>query len=71
MANMFLLDYLLGHTCLPKSETPRFGGRKEVIISWIYKVVSRLPEEYRDFGDFPLRFCKILATYDSRYLFWP
>jgi hypothetical protein len=71
LANMFLIDYLIGQTCFPKKETPKCGGRKGVLIAWIHRLMGRLPEEYRDFGDFPLRFCEVLSTYDARYLFSP
>lgn len=71
MAHMFLLDYMIGHTCFPEREIPKCGGRKDIVIAWVRKTMRRLPAELRIFGDFPLKYCDCLAIKDSRNLFWP
>ncbi|KAH8171117.1 fungal specific transcription factor domain-containing protein [Sarocladium implicatum] len=71
IVHMFMLDYLLGQTCIVRDRAPKFGGRKWAILGWIRQLARSLPAAYRDFAEFPLRFCDVLDACDSRYLFLP
>lgn len=71
VAHMLMLDYLLGQTCIPINKAPKFGGRKVAVLGWVKRFASNLPAEYRAFGEFPLRFCKMMETCDARYMFFP
>lgn len=66
-----MLDYLLGQTCMSTDTAPKFGGRKPAVMAWIKRMANSLPPEDRAFGEFPLRFCGIMQTYDARWLFFP
>ncbi|KAL6806381.1 hypothetical protein GGI42DRAFT_280526 [Trichoderma sp. SZMC 28013] len=69
--HMFLLDYVLGNACLSKSEEPEYPGRKFVIINWTRDLALRLPSSYKEYTEWPLEYCKVLAERDARYLLSP
>ncbi|KAL6803591.1 hypothetical protein J3E68DRAFT_178438 [Trichoderma sp. SZMC 28012] len=69
--HMFLLDYVLGNACLSKSDEPEYPGRKFVIINWTRDLARRLPSSYKEYTEWPLEYCKVLAERDARYLLSP
>ncbi|KAL7953511.1 hypothetical protein V8C34DRAFT_296753 [Trichoderma compactum] len=69
--HMFLLDYVLGNACLSKSEEPEYPGRKFVIINWTRHLAHRLPSSYKEYTEWPLEYCSVLAERDARYLLSP
>ncbi|KAL6696945.1 hypothetical protein J3F84DRAFT_312258 [Trichoderma pleuroticola] len=71
LIHMFLLDYVLGNACLSKSDEPEYPGRKFVIINWMKDLARRLPSSYKEYTEWPLEYCKVLAERDARYLLSP
>ncbi|KAH0528942.1 hypothetical protein TsFJ059_003753 [Trichoderma semiorbis] len=65
----FLLDYVLGNACLSKSDEPEYPGRKFVIINWTRDLARRLPSSYKEYTEWPLEYCKVLAERDARTCF--
>ncbi|KAF4468902.1 C6 transcription factor [Fusarium albosuccineum] len=69
--HFFLLDYVLGRSVLSLSDEPKCPGRKNMIVYWTEDVVSRLPEDLKEYGAWARDFCHILARQDARYLLSP
>ncbi|KAL7930751.1 hypothetical protein V8C35DRAFT_133459 [Trichoderma chlorosporum] len=71
LIHMFLLDYVLGNACLSKSDEPEYPGRKFVIINWTRDLAKRLPASYKQYTEWALEYCNVLAERDARYLLSP
>lgn len=71
LLHMFLLDYVLGSFMIDPSLAPKCPGRKNVVISWVEKVASRLPPHLTSCAEWPASYCGVLSSREARHLFSP
>lgn len=69
--HMFLLDYILGRSCITLLDRQKWIGRKKVVIEWTKNLAKVLPGDYQKFIDWPLKYCESLTHQDSRHLLTP
>ncbi|KOS19813.1 hypothetical protein ESCO_005784 [Escovopsis weberi] len=67
----FLVDYLLGQFCVAPGDSPKFTGRRSMIMIWARNLANSLPPGYRKFMKWALEFCENMETLDGRYLLSP
>jgi hypothetical protein len=67
----FLIEYILGHSCISPEKAPACGGRKNVIISWTRNTAAALPAELQGYASWMLQYCEVLEKQDARYLMSP
>lgn len=59
--HFLLVEFALGHFTLGSMGT-RFAYRKKVMAAWMEKLAGILPEEYKKYAEWPMRYVREWAS---------